>query len=100
MRSTAPARRCNQVARHFHTGANTDPRVGDRRLQNRVEHREPIVRCQATFNFDGRSFEYSLERVSDGGEVIDEQEPPTSSSLRWDGRALEFIDRIDAPDDG
>ena len=34
-----------------------------------------MVRCQATFAFDGKTFEYSLERASDGREVVEQQEP-------------------------
>jgi hypothetical protein len=37
----------------------------------RIEHREPTVRCQATFVFDSKTFEYSLERMSDGRAVVD-----------------------------
>jgi hypothetical protein len=64
----------------------------------RIEHREPMVRCQGAFTFDGTSFNYALERVSDGREVVDGKEPPTTSSLRWEGDALVFIDRTDAAD--
>jgi len=64
----------------------------------RIEHREPMVRCQATFAFDGKTFEYSLERVSDGHEVVDQQEPTTVSSLHWEGNALVFMDRTKGPD--
>lgn len=63
-----------------------------------IEHREPMVRCQGAFTFDDTSFNYALERVSDGREVVDGKEPPTTSSLRWDGDALVFIDRTDAAD--
>jgi hypothetical protein len=64
----------------------------------RIEHREPMVRCQATFAFDGMTFEYSLERVSNGREVVDQQEPTTVSSLHWEGNALVFLDRTKGPD--
>jgi hypothetical protein len=64
----------------------------------RIDHREPMVRCQATFAFDGKTFEYSLERVSDGREVVDQQEPTTVSSLHWEGNALVFMDRTKRPD--
>jgi len=64
----------------------------------RIEHREPMVRCQAAFDFESTSFKYALERVSDGRETVDGKEPPTTSSLRWDGDALVFIDRTDAAD--
>ena len=64
----------------------------------RIEHVEPTVRCQGEFIFDGTSFTYTLERVSDGREVVDAKVPPTTSSLRWDGDALVFVDRTDAAD--
>jgi len=64
----------------------------------RIDHREPMVRCQATFAFDGKTFEYSLGRVSDGREVVDQQEPTTVSSLHWEGNALVFMDRTKRPD--
>jgi hypothetical protein len=64
----------------------------------RIEHREPMVRCQGAFTFDSTSFNYVLERVCDGREVVDGKEPPTTSSLRWDGDVLVFIDRTDAAD--
>ena len=64
----------------------------------RIEHREPMVRCQATFAFDGKTFDYSLERVSDGREVVDQQEPTTVSSLHWEGNALVFMDRTKGRD--
>jgi hypothetical protein len=64
----------------------------------RIEHREPMVRRQATFAFDSKTFEYSLERVSDGREVIDQKEPTTVSSLHWEGNALVFMDRTKGPD--
>ncbi len=64
----------------------------------RIEHHEPTVRCRATFVFlDGKTFEYSLERVSDGREVVDQQERTTVSSLHWDGNALVFLDRTSDP---
>jgi len=64
----------------------------------RIEHREPMVRCQATFAFDSKTFEYWLERVSDGREVIDQKEPTTVSSLHWEGNALVFMDQTKGPD--
>jgi hypothetical protein len=64
----------------------------------RIEHREPMVRCQATFAFDSKTFEYLLERVSDGREIIDQKEPTTVSSLHWEGNALVFMDRTKGPD--
>ena len=64
----------------------------------RFEHREPTVRCEGAFAFDDTSFNYTVELVSDGREVVDGQEPPTTSSLRWDSDALVFVHRTDAAD--
>ena len=64
----------------------------------RIDHEEPRVRLHGAFHFDGSTFDYSLERVSDGREVVDGKDPPTTSSLRWDGDALVFVDRTDAVD--
>ena len=64
----------------------------------RIEHCEPVVRCQGTFVFEGTTFDYALERVCDGCEVSDGKDPPTTSSLCWDGDALVFIDRTGAAD--
>jgi hypothetical protein len=64
----------------------------------RIEHREPMVRCQATFAFDSKTFEYLLDRVSDEREIIDQKEPTTVSSLDWEGNALVFMDRTKGPD--
>jgi hypothetical protein len=64
----------------------------------RFEHREPKVRCRGAFTFDDTSFNYTVELVSDGREVVDGQEPPTTSSLCWDSDALVFVHRTDAAD--
>ncbi len=64
----------------------------------RIEHREPMLRCQATFLLDGKTFEYSFERLSDGREVVDQQERTTVSSLHWKGNGLVFMDRTKGPD--
>jgi hypothetical protein len=56
----------------------------------RIEHREPTVRLEAAFHFDDQTFEYTLELSSEGREALDQAEPPTSSSLRWEGNALLF----------
>jgi hypothetical protein len=63
-----------------------------------IEHREPMVRCKAAFTFADTSFNYALELVTDGRKVIDGNEPPTTSSAHWDGHALVFTYRTDAPD--
>ena len=48
----------------------------------RIEHREPIVRCAAKFTFENSTaFEYSLERMSDGREIVDQKDRATVSSL-------------------
>jgi len=64
----------------------------------RIEHREPAVRIEATLEFDGNTFEYSLERLTDGREVVDQAEGDTTSSLRWENDALVFVDRTDRSD--
>jgi hypothetical protein len=69
-----------------------------RRAVIRIEHHEPTVRCQASFVFDGKTFEYSLERVSDGREVVEQAECTTVSSLHWDGNVLVFVDQMKGPD--
>jgi hypothetical protein len=69
-----------------------------RRAVLRIEHREPFVRIKARFEFEANTFEYSLERVSDGREVVDQAEGRTISSLRWEDSALMFVDRTDGPD--
>jgi hypothetical protein len=64
----------------------------------RIEHREPMFRYQATFVADGKTFEYTFERLSDGREVaVNEDEV---SSLRWEGNALVTMDRAEHPDSG
>jgi hypothetical protein len=57
-----------------------------------------MFRRQASFAFDGTTFEYSLERVSDGREVVDQHERRTVSGLHWEGNALVFMDRTAGPD--
>jgi hypothetical protein len=65
----------------------------------RIEHREPVFRCQASFVFEGQTFDFSLERVSDGREVVgQEKEGQIVSSLHWEGNALVLIDRTTGPD--
>jgi hypothetical protein len=65
----------------------------------RIEHREPVFRCQASFAFEGQAFDFSLERVSDGREVVgQDKEGQTVSTLNWEGNTLLFIDRTTLPD--
>jgi hypothetical protein len=63
----------------------------------RIDHREPLVRVQGEFAFEGNSLNYKLERETDGRDVVDGKEPPTTSSLRWFGASLVFDDRTDVP---
>jgi|tagenome__1003787_1003787.scaffolds.fasta_scaffold20587084_2 hypothetical protein len=55
-----------------------------------IEHVEPAFRVKARFvGADGKAFEFSFERVSDGrGSVTGDD----TSSLRWDGDALIVTD--------
>jgi hypothetical protein len=62
-----------------------------------IDHREPIVRVEGEFVFEATSFKYNLERKTDGRDVVDGKDPPTTSSLRWFGAALVFDDRTDVP---
>lgn len=65
----------------------------------RIEHREPMFRCQFTMVFDGKPVEYAYERLSDGREVTDTQQGrQTVSSLRWEADALVFAGRTQGPD--
>jgi hypothetical protein len=64
----------------------------------RFDHQEPRVRGEASFTFDnGTSFNFALDRVAVGREVLDGESPP-ASSLHWDGDVLVFLDRVDAVD--
>jgi hypothetical protein len=63
----------------------------------RIEHQEPTLHLEAKFAFEGRTFEFTIERRSDGRERPDPKDPRTVSSLRWDSHALEFIDRTEGP---
>jgi hypothetical protein len=63
----------------------------------RIDHREPLVRVQGEFSFEDTSFNYKIERETDGREVVDGKEPLTTSSLRWFGESLVFDDRTDVP---
>jgi hypothetical protein len=64
----------------------------------RIQHQEPRLHLDARFAFEGKTFEYSIERESDGRERPDPKDHRTASSVRWDGRALEFVDRTEGPD--
>jgi hypothetical protein len=63
----------------------------------RVDHREPLVRCSATFVFsDGNAFEFTTERTAtrrDGGETA----PAEDGSAYWDGDGLVFTDYMGEP---
>ena len=52
----------------------------------RIDHREPIFRCQATYVADGKPVEYTFELRSDG------------PGLRWDGDALVSTFDTQGPD--
>src|SRR4051812_27000422 len=52
----------------------------------RIEHREPIFRCQATYVADGKPVAYTFELRSDG------------PALRWDGDALVSTFETQDPD--
>ena len=52
----------------------------------RIDHREPIFRCQASYVADGAPIEYTFELRSD------------SPALRWDGDALVAMFVTPGPD--
>jgi hypothetical protein len=65
-----------------------------------IEHREPVFRCQGAFAFDApeggpegpqpqSTFEYSLERITDGREIVDDEQRASAS---WDGDTLVLLD--------
>jgi hypothetical protein len=61
----------------------------------RIEHRESVFRYWATFVADGKTIEYSFERLTDGREVaVGENEV---SRLYWEGDALVSEDRTGTP---
>jgi hypothetical protein len=41
----------------------------------RIEHREPTVRVEAAFHFEGKTFEYTIELSSEGREDLDPAGP-------------------------
>jgi hypothetical protein len=61
----------------------------------RIAHREPMFRYQAAFVADGKTFEYTFDRLSDGREVAAGEDGV--SSLRWEGNALVAMDRTEHP---
>jgi hypothetical protein len=61
-----------------------------------IEHAEPTLRLRARFvGADGKAFEFSFERVTDGRSVVTGAD---TSSLRWDGNALVVTDETRRPD--
>src|SRR5262245_1075109 len=77
----------NRQASSLSPGADT---VRSARL--RITHRDPNVRIEGKFDFEGNAFEYSMELVADGREVAG-PDGGSATSLRWDSDALLFIDR-------
>jgi hypothetical protein len=63
----------------------------------RITHRDPNVRMEGKFEFEGNAFEYSMELVADGREVVS-QDGRSTTSLRWENDALLFLDRTNGPD--
>jgi hypothetical protein len=62
----------------------------------RIEHREPVFRCSATWVADGKTvLEYSFELLADGPETVGEND---RSRLYWDGDALVSEFRTGTPD--
>ena len=64
----------------------------------RIDHHEPMIRIDAKFEFYGKTFAWSLQRITDGREVVDQSDTRTRSSVRWDNDSLVFADRTDAPE--
>ena len=65
----------------------------------RVDHHEPMIRIDAKFVFFDQTFAWSMHRQLDGREIADPSDPRTLSSLGWDGDALLFVHRTNAPAD-
>jgi hypothetical protein len=62
----------------------------------RIEHREPVFRCSATWVADGKTLlEYSFELSADGPETLGEND---RSRLYWVGDALVFEHSTGTPD--
>ena len=65
----------------------------------RIEHREPTVKVHLRIVMDPKPFDARFERRSDGREIVGTHpDRRTVSSLRWDGDALLFTDRIQGSD--
>jgi hypothetical protein len=65
----------------------------------RIEHREPSVKGHLTIVFDGKPFDATYERLSDGREVVATLNGRRIvSRVFWDGDALVLTDRIEGPD--
>jgi hypothetical protein len=63
----------------------------------RIEHREPVFRCSATWVADGKTvLEYSFELLTNGHEVASGENDV--SRLYWDGDALVSEFRTGTPD--
>jgi len=62
----------------------------------RIEHREPVFRCSATWIADGKTvLEYSFELLADGPETVAGND---RSRLYWEGDALVSEFRTGTPD--
>ena len=57
-----------------------------------------MIRIDAKFEFYGKTFAWSLQRVTDGREVVDQSDTRARSSVRWDNDSLVFANRTDAPE--
>ncbi|HEV3216901.1 MAG TPA: hypothetical protein VGZ27_14305 [Vicinamibacterales bacterium] len=65
----------------------------------RIEHHEPRFTGHLAIVFDGKPFEATFERLSDGREVVETHHGcQTVSRLCWVGDALVLTDRSDGPD--
>jgi hypothetical protein len=63
----------------------------------RIEHREPVFRCSATWVADGKTvLEYSFELLTNGHEVASGESDV--SRLYWDGDGLVTEFRTGTPD--
>jgi hypothetical protein len=51
----------------------------------RIDHREPVFRCQGKFAGKDKTFEYSFELTTDGRETVNGE---TTSRMWWEGSAL------------